>query len=331
MDSKSTVLLPKESTIAEASCPPPGQSRPASSTLDWLPQPEPAAGIEAYHRERALALASDDRKKRNYERFLQGRFTGNVDYLPIKLDIENVSRCNLQCRMCVVSDWDKRQRAGDLPLDDFEHLLEEQYGLVEIKLQGIGEPLMQNDVVFKMIRAARDRHIWVRTSTNATLLHLNNNFKKLIDGDVNELQVSVDGASRDVFEEIRRGARFDHVLENCKRLNAYANEQNVTRTKMWTVVQTSNLHQLEVIVELAASLGFRSQVFSLELTDWGLDHWSETNKNAAAGNLIDRERLEGLLRRGDDLGVKVAFWHVADKYRTGSPETACPCLSNALS
>ena len=27
--------------------------------------------------------------------------------------------------------------------DDFRRLIDEQYGLVEIKLQGIGEPLMQ--------------------------------------------------------------------------------------------------------------------------------------------------------------------------------------------
>ena len=59
---------------------------------------------------------------------------------------------------------------------------------------------MQRDDYFAMIRYARDKHIWVRTTTNASLLHLKDNYRKMIDADVNELQISVDGASKRVYE-----------------------------------------------------------------------------------------------------------------------------------
>ena len=135
----------------------------ARRQLRELPAPEPAASIEAYRRERELALASSLRRRENFERYTRSsRRSATVDYLPIKLDIENISRCNFRCTMCVVSDWPKGKRGEDMSLEEFQRLIDEQYGLVEIKLQGIGEPTMQGDVFFEMIKYARARHIWVR-------------------------------------------------------------------------------------------------------------------------------------------------------------------------
>ena len=85
--------------------------------LRALPLPEPAAGVEAYDKERELALTRSPECRANYARYLASRRrSADVDYLPIKLDIENVSRCNLRCTMCAVSDWHKGQRAADLTL-----------------------------------------------------------------------------------------------------------------------------------------------------------------------------------------------------------------------
>jgi pyrroloquinoline quinone biosynthesis protein E len=102
--------------------------------LRRLPAPEPAAGLRAYERERELALARSPERAANYARYLTSRRrSAVVDYYPIKLDIENVSRCNFRCTMCVVSDWNKGKRAADLSLAAFR-LIDKQIGLVEIKL-----------------------------------------------------------------------------------------------------------------------------------------------------------------------------------------------------
>jgi MoaA/NifB/PqqE/SkfB family radical SAM enzyme len=293
--------------------------------LRALPAPEPAAGLEAYDRERQLALARSPECHANYERYLASRRRDeNVDYYPIKLDIENVSRCNLRCTMCAVSDWDKGTRAADLTLEAFKRLIDEQIGLVEIKLQGLGEPTMQRDDFFEMIRYARAKHIWVRTTTNATLLHLKDTYRKLIDTDVNELQISIDGATKSSYETIRRGAVFERVLANVKKINAYQRERGVERTKMWTVVQQTNQHELTALVDLAAELGFTNQVFALELTDWGIDRWHDLNAQVSVEADMDPEFLLGLVERGKKLGVRVRFWNVTSKYSTDSIDTLCP-------
>ena len=293
------------------------------SILD-LPSPEPSLGSEAYRRERELALAHSPRRRENYERYLRAQRGESLDYLPIKLDIENVSRCNFRCTMCVVSEWPRGQRAEDLAYDDFTKLIDEQHGLLEIKLQGIGEPLMQGDDYIRMIRYARAQHIWVRTTTNASLLHLKDSYRKLIDSGVNEVQISIDGADAETFQAIRRGSRFPRVVENCKLIHAYCDEVQRWPTKMWTVVQRGNCHQLAQLVDLAGELGFKSQVFSLSLSDWGLETWSERNSAAAVTDELDPERLFALVEQGARRGVQVRFWRVLDKYTTEAPGKLCP-------
>lgn len=295
---------------------------PAQKTL---PSPEPSAGWQAYHDQRARALAYDPRRRENFEKFQRyRRDSAHIDYLPIKLDIENVSRCNFRCTMCQVSDWHKGTRAQDMSLDRFRTLLDEQYGVLEIKLQGMGEPLLQRDIYFEMLRHARDREIWVRTTTNASLLHLKDNYARLIDADPNEVQISIDGADKATFEGIRRQSNFERVIENCKLINAYCDKHNLRRTKMWVVVQKGNRHQLREFVELAAQAGFKSLAFSLDLTDWGQARWNEINTEVLANDALSEDTCHALMARGHQLGVTVAFWSVTEKYSTHDKKKLCP-------
>lgn len=72
----------------------------------------------------------------NYLKFKQNPRSENPDYLPIKIDVENVSRCNLSCSMCLVSLTKTQKRAEDLSFDDFKAILDEQIGVYEIKNSG---------------------------------------------------------------------------------------------------------------------------------------------------------------------------------------------------
>lgn len=278
-----------------------------------LPRPEPAAGILAYADERIARLNSDDRCKDNWNRYQAARRNAaEVDYLPVKLDVENVSRCNFACGMCAVSKWPKRQRAGDMSLEAFKALIDEQYGLVEIKLNGLGEAMMQGEDWFAMIRYARERRIWVRVTTNASLLHLKDNARKLIDSGVNEIDISIDGADRATYEEIRVGGKFDQVTTNCAHLNSILLTTGRPSAKMWTLVQKANCHDLPQHVWLAAELGFKHLVFSTQLHGWGDDALAARNAGEEVGLGEAEARL--LVVLGARKGVRVAFWDVSEKF-----------------
>ena len=114
-----------------------------------LPLPRP--DLEAYESELEAALNSSPARKENYERFRLSKRKSLIDYSPIKMDIENVSRCNFRCDKCQVSSWKGLRRSRDMTLDEYRHLIDSLYGLVEIKLQGMGEPLLAGNRFFKMV------------------------------------------------------------------------------------------------------------------------------------------------------------------------------------
>ena len=99
--------------------------------LGDLPVPEPVPDLDTYLRERQICLARSPEKRHNYEVYSRSaRRSAKVDYLPIRLDFENVSRCNFRCTMCTVSDWPKSRRAADMPLEAFKRIIDEQYVLL---------------------------------------------------------------------------------------------------------------------------------------------------------------------------------------------------------
>ena len=92
-----------------------------------LPAPEPVPNVETYRHELELRLDGYPSCRENYDKYLRSnRHQEKLDFLPIKLDIENVSRCNFRCKMCQVSEWPKGRRSEDMSLDQFKELIDEQ-------------------------------------------------------------------------------------------------------------------------------------------------------------------------------------------------------------
>jgi len=226
--------------------------------------------------------------------------------------------------MCSVSEWPGLKRAEDMRFDSYSNLLEKQYGVIEIKLQGLGEPLMGKSW-YDMIRHARQRHIWVRSITNGSLLHIDDNYKKFIDSDVCELQISVDGATKDTFERIRRGSTFNQIAKNCTMLNEHAHSKGKDRTRMWSLIQKDNFHELESLVLIARDWGFRRLTYGLNVEDQG---WPKENAGTVReldmADTFSYDRACELIKLGKDLGVEVTFWGTSVKFDHTNPEKLCP-------
>ena len=104
--------------------------------------PRPAADKRLFTTNLNQGFKSFPKRKNNYLKYKLSEKNKVLDYLPIRMDIENVSRCNFHCTMCQVSDWPKYRRAEDMSFKDYKTLIDSQFGLIEIKLQGMGEPLL---------------------------------------------------------------------------------------------------------------------------------------------------------------------------------------------
>lgn len=248
-------------------------------------------------------------------------YSEDVSFLPYIIDVEPISRCNFRCIMCQVADWDKGQRARDMEFEEFKNLIDSNPQLIEIKLQGMGEPLLHKDFI-KMIEYSRERNIWIRTVVNGSLLHVRNNVERLIDSGVGEILASVDGANKEVFEAIRRKSNFERVVENFTSLNRYASKKDRPYTRMWVVLQQQNRHQIFDFVMLAKKMDFRRLTLSVSLGDWGQDTWKE-RKSGLQAMSFTKEEEEQLLEMAKANDIDVSIWNISNKYSPESLDSLC--------
>jgi len=289
--------------------------------INNLPLPKP---LVDYDDERKKALRASKNRKTNYEKYQISKRDYSLDYLPLKLDIENVSRCNFHCSKCQVSGWSGNKRAEDLSLNNFKLLIDSINSLIEIKIQGMGEPLLGSDTFFDMISYARSKHIWVRTSTNASLLHVNNNYEKLIESDPCEIQISIDGADSETYNSIRKGGNFERVKENCKLINRFCEKKNLLKTRMWVCLEKRNISQISLFVELAKKLSFRRLTYAVDLHGWGQKQFFDKNDELSIKNNITEDDAFEIVEIGKKNDVEVTFWSNINRFEKNDISKLCP-------
>jgi len=142
---------------------------------------------------------------------------GRVDYLPPCLFVEVTNRCNLTCPTCPLgtdmayNGYDK----ADVTFEQFKKIIDQIPSVVYITLQGIGEPLLNKDIM-KMIKYCTEKGISTYINTNGTIL-TETKSKELIDSGLSNLSISVNSFDEKVFAETRSGASITKITENIKR------------------------------------------------------------------------------------------------------------------
>jgi len=172
------------------------------------------------------------------------------------LDITN--DCNLYCQMC----RDKVEMTEKtMPYDLFCKLLDETAPFVKIySLFNSGEPLLVKDFCQRVddIKARSDARIEI--STNGMLL--TDDMISFLRSRKVGVCVSFDGARKKTFEAIRRGASFERVCDNLRKLSeAYADVAIQDTPSIYVTLQRDNAAELLEIAKLAHSLGIHKMGF----------------------------------------------------------------------
>jgi pyrroloquinoline quinone biosynthesis protein E len=228
--------------------------------------------------------------------------------------------------MCQVSEWARGQRARDMTFQEFQSLRDLFDFVIEAKIHGMGEPLLHKEF-FNMVEYLKSFSIWTRTSINGSLLLANNNIEKLVNSSLGEIQISLDGATKETYEKIRVRANFEKVTEGIKELNMACESENRNLTRMWVVLQENNIHELSKFVELAKYLKFRKLTFSLSLNDWGQELWRNINgkKGIAIESTIDK--IKELFEKSIGEGLDISLWQQSNKYSVNNgPQDLCPWI-----
>lgn len=235
----------------------------------------------------------------NFIKYSLAKFNPKVDYLPTMMDLEPTQRCNYRCIMCTPF----KEKRTDMSFDQFKKIVNDQYGLIEIKIQGVGEPLLCKDF-FKMVDYARRRMLWVRTTVNGSLLHIDDNYKKLVDSKVHDVNISIDGSTKEVYEAIRCGGNFETLKRNCGLINDYNNKVKKTTVRAWVVIQRLNKEQFFGFPRFFADLGFKEMTYSFAMHNYG----REGGNPHVTDFGFSKEQFKKLFKICDELGIKITFF-----------------------
>src|SRR5215471_820757 len=135
--------------------------------------------------------------------------------LTVYMDQNN--RCNLKCKMCGFSD--ARVAAipkYDMPRALFDSIAEQVFPLTNILVLSIlTEPFMTRDFPDRLKRVRAFGVPYSEIITNGTLLD-ERSVGKILDAEITCLTFSIDGGTKETYEAIRTGARFETVMENLR-------------------------------------------------------------------------------------------------------------------
>ena len=134
--------------------------------------------------------------------------------VPLHVDIELSSVCNLTCPMCytITKEFKSRVRSGLMDYGLFKKIVDEcaDENVFSIRLSLRGEALMHKKFV-ECIRYAKTKGIKeVSTLTNGKKLTDPELCDKVIDAGLDWITVSIDGVG-DVYESIRKPITFDEI------------------------------------------------------------------------------------------------------------------------
>src|SRR5688572_4732889 len=155
--------------------------------------------------------------------------------------------------MCEISYW--TEPGGDLEIEKLRTMLDHLPRLRRVDLTGIGEALM-NRGFFKALKLLKSRGLYVTLNDNFTMM-TEEAARRIIELGVNQIFISLDGATKQTYEQIRVGANFEKVIGNARRLVQIKKEMGKKRpeVKVNAVVSSDNYREIPDIVDLADDLG----------------------------------------------------------------------------
>jgi radical SAM protein with 4Fe4S-binding SPASM domain len=133
-----------------------------------------------------------------------------------------------------------------------------------VVLHSWGEPLLHTRIL-DMIRYAKERDLWVETSTNATRLNEEVS-RQLIDSGLDRIYLSMDGLTKETYEKVRVKGKFEEVRGNIERF-------------------------LDLKHELGSPIEADIQIVRLSETDAEVDEFVRTWKDSHA-DLINIKELD---------------------------------------
>jgi len=210
---------------------------------------------------------------------------------PQKAIIEIINSCNLDCPMCRVGQYGVNY-TRILPLTEFKKIISQINKLETVRLNGLGEstlvPNFDEYLDFLFEKDLRVELITNGTGKNEVYRRILHNSGAVI--------ISWDAAEPEIFEKLRRPAKWDKSVENLKKLTSQAASTELDKISLLFTLQKENINQLSKLVVKCSEWNIRNIIVNCVKDndcEWGNSRIKEitqefiTANNAAKKNKIN--------------------------------------------
>lgn len=185
--------------------------------------------------------------------------------------IETTNACNAKCRFCTHSSMSRQIGNMDYALS--EKIIDEcaQLKVNTIWFMGFGEPLLDN-LLEKRIKYAKSKGINnTAVITNGALLN-EGRILALIDSGLDEINISLDAASKETYQERRINLDYEQVTANIRKLLELRGKTGslTPRVRLSFIKTRENSRELSDFLNQWDSLV--DFVSVSEIHNWGINH-----------------------------------------------------------
>lgn len=193
--------------------------------------------------------AQQQRAKENFAMAIEAAATGKTEVLhsPSYIVINCGSDCNIRCKFCYNCHMDYHPKAENIlkVLDQFHERL------IFVQLTG-GEPLVTKAgrAVLEQFAAGKYKFA-VRIGTNAQWT----DFDLLRPVNLAEVQISSDGATKEVYEKVRVGGNFEDLVSNIRKFVELKKEKPNMVLRLNYTITSDNYMDIPEAVKLYEDMG----------------------------------------------------------------------------
>lgn len=179
---------------------------------------------------------------------------------PEMIQLDFMRRCQLQCRICKIWSNQATKLEEELTYEELKALFEQALylGVSRCYFSG-GEPFML-PYLFDILNFSKEKGLYSEVTTNGLLL-TEENCKRLIEIPLNQLNVSIDGASSYTHDYHRnKPGLFNIIIGNLKNLVKLKKDMNSPYPiiQMVCVLTNKNFYEMLEYIKLAEKIGIKA-------------------------------------------------------------------------
>src|SRR6476469_4062181 len=175
---------------------------------------------------------------------------------PIAISVEPTTSCNLRCPECPSGLRAFTRPTGMLQKNFFKETIDQLAPhLSYLVFYFQGEPYLNPDFL-NMVHYAASKKIYTATSTNAHYL-TDANAQRPVESGLDNLIISIDGTTQEVYKQYRVGGNLKKVLEGAANIVKWKKELGSKKPFIifQFLVVRHNQHQIEEVKKMAKEIG----------------------------------------------------------------------------